>query len=63
MSSLARVMRGKKVYMGVKRSLRNGILQTLKCGSETWTWNGARQSKVNPMGITYLRTACGVTRC
>ncbi len=47
MGSLAVVMKGRTVSMDVKRGMRNSILlPTLTCGLESWTWNGAQQSKV-----------------
>ncbi len=49
--------------MDVKRGLRNSILlPTLTYGSENWTWNGAQQSRVRAVEMTYLRGACGVSR-
>ncbi len=40
--SIAGVMKGRNVFMDVKRGLRNSILlPTLTYGSENWTWNGA----------------------
>ncbi len=61
--SLARVIKGRKVSMEVKRGLRNSIpLPTLTYGSDTRTWNRAQQSRVCAVGMSYLRGACGVTR-
>ncbi len=61
--SLAGVMKGRNVSMDVKRSLRNSILlPTLTYGSENWTWNGAQQSRVSAVKMSYLRGACGVSR-
>ncbi len=49
--------------MDVKRGLRNSILlPTLTYGSENWTWNGAQQSRVRAVEMSYLRGACGVSR-
>ncbi len=60
---LAGVMKGGNVSMDVKRGLRNGILlPTLTYGSENWTWNGAQQSRVRAVEMSYLRGACGVNR-
>ena len=43
--SLARVMRGRNVFMKVKRGLRNSIiLPTLTYESKTWTWTRTQQS-------------------
>ncbi len=62
--SLARVMKRRSVSMELKRGLRNGILlPTLICGSEMWMWNTAQQSRVNAVEMSYMRGACGVTRC
>ncbi len=58
--SLAVVMKGWNVSMDVKRSPRNLILlPTLTYGSENWTWNGAQQSIVRAVEMSYLRGACG----
>ncbi len=63
MGSLAGVMKGRNVSMEVKRGLINSILlPTLTYGSENWTWNGAQQSKVRDVEMSYLRGACGVSR-
>ena len=56
--SLARAMKGRSVSMNVKRSLRNSVLlPTMTCGSETWTWNRAQQSRVRAVEMRYLRGA------
>ncbi len=56
-------MKGRNVSMDVKRGLRNSILlPTLTYGSENWTWNGAQQSRVRAVEMSYLRGACGVSR-
>ncbi len=48
--------------LDVKRGLRNSILvPTLLYGLENWTWNGAQQSRVHPVEMSYLRGACGVS--
>ncbi len=61
--SLAGVMKGRNVSMDVKRGLRKSILlPTLTYGSENWTWNGAQQSRVRAVVMSYLRGACGVSR-
>ncbi len=61
--SLAGVMKGRNVSMDVKRGLRNStLLPTLTYGSENWTWNGAQQSRVRAVEMSYLRGACGVRR-
>ncbi len=49
--------------MDVKRGLRNSILlPTLTYRSENWTWDGAQQSRVRAVEMSYLRGACGVNR-
>ncbi len=61
--SLAGVMKGINVSMGVKRGLRNSILlPTLTYESENLTWSRAQQSKVHAVEMSYLRGACGVNR-
>ncbi len=61
--SLGRVMKGRNVSMEAKRGLRNSVLlPTLTCGSGTWAWNRAQQSRVRAVEMSYLRGACGVTR-
>ncbi len=61
--SLAGIMKGRNVSMDVKRGLKNSILlPILTYGSENWTWNGAQQSSVRAVEMSYLRGACGVSR-
>ncbi len=61
--SLAGVMKGRNVSMGVNRGMRNSIiLPTLAYGSENWTWSRAQQSRVCAVEMSYLRGACGVNR-
>ncbi len=56
-------MKRRNVSMDVKRGLRNSIiLPTLTYGSENWTWNGAHQSRVWAVEMSYQRGACGVSR-
>ncbi len=60
---LTGVMKGRNVSMDVKRDLRKSILlPTLTYGSENWTWNGAQQSRMHAVEMSYLRGACGVSR-
>ncbi len=62
-ASLAGVMNGRNVSMDIKRGLRNSIfLSTLTYRSENWAWNGAQQSSVRAVEMSYLRGACGVSR-
>ncbi len=61
--SLIGVMKGRNVSMDMKRALRNSILlPSLTYGSENWTWNGAQQSRVRAVEMSYLRGAGGVNR-
>ncbi len=61
--SLAGVMKRRNVSKDVKRVLRNStLLPTLTYGMENWTWNGAQQSRVRTVEMSYLRGACGVSR-
>ncbi len=49
--------------MEVKRDLRNSIIvPTLTYASETWALNKSRRSRVQAVEMSYLRTACGVSR-
>ena len=51
------------MFLWTWRGLRNSILlPTLTYGSENWTWNGAQQSRVRAVEMSYLRGACGVSR-
>ncbi len=60
---LGRIMNGRSVSMEVKRDLRNTVIaQTLTYASETWTWNESQRSRVQALEISYLRSACGVSR-
>ncbi len=62
MGSLAGVMKGRNVSIEVKRGLRNSILlPTLTYGFKNWTWNGAQQSRVRAVEMSYLRGACEVS--
>ncbi len=48
--------KGRNVSKDVKRGLRNSILlPTLTYGSENWTWNGAQQSRVRAVEMSYFR--------
>ncbi len=59
MGSLAGVMEGRNVSMDVKRALRNSILlPTLTYGLENWTWNGAQQSRVRAVEMSYTLEEC-----
>ncbi len=61
--SLGRIMNGRSVSMEVKRDLRNTVIvPTLTYASETWAWNESQRSRVQAAEISYLRSACGVSR-
>ncbi len=47
--------------MEVKRDLRNTV-PTLTYVSETWAWNERQRSRVQAVEMSYLRSACGVSR-
>ncbi len=54
---------GEECVYRCEEGLRNSILlPTLTYGSENWTWNGAQQSRVRAVEMSYLRGACGVSR-
>ncbi len=61
--SLTGVIKGRNVSMDVMRGLRNSILlPTPAYGLENGTWNGAQQSRVRAVEMSYLRGACGMSR-
>ncbi len=61
--SLGRIMQGRSVSMEVKRDLRNTVIvPTLAYASQTWTWNESQRSRVQAVEMSYLRTACGMSR-
>ncbi len=61
--SLGRIMKGRSVNMEVKRDLRNTVIvPTLTYVSETWAWNESQRSRVQAVEMSYLRSACGVSR-
>ncbi len=56
-------MNGRSVSMKVKRDLRNKIIRpTLTYASETWAWKERQRSRVQAVEMSYLRSACGVSR-
>ncbi len=60
---MGHTMNGRSVSMEVKRDLRNTVIvPTLTYASETWSWNKSQGSRVQAVGISYLRSACGVSR-
>ncbi len=61
--SLGRIMNSRSVSMEVKRDLRNTVIvPTLRYATETWAWNESQRSGVQAVGMSYLRSACGVGR-
>ncbi len=61
--SLGHTLNGRSVSMEVKRDLRNTVIvPTLTYASETWTWNESQRSRVQAVEMSYLRSACGVSR-
>ncbi len=60
---LGRIMKGRSVSMEVKRDLRNTVIvPTFTYASKTWVWNESQRSKVQAVEMSYLRSACGVSR-
>ncbi len=60
---MGRIMKGRSVSMEVKRDLRNTVIvPTLTYASETWAWNESQRSKVEAVEMSYLRSACGMSR-
>ncbi len=56
-------MIGRSVSMEVKRDLRNTIIVlTLTYATVMWTWNKSQRSGVQEVEMSYLRSACGVSR-
>ncbi len=61
--SLGCIMNGRSVSMEVKRDLRNTVIvPTLTYASKTWAWNESQWSRVHAVEISYLRSACAVSR-
>ncbi len=60
---MGRIMKGRSVSMEVKRDSRNiVIVPTLTYATETWAWNESQRSRVPAVEMSYLRSACGVSR-
>ncbi len=56
-------MNGRSVSMEVKRDLRKTVIvPTLTNASKTLAWNESQRSRVQAVEISYLRSACGVSR-
>ncbi len=61
--SLGRIMNGRSVSMEVKRDLRNSVIvPSLTNASETWAWNESQRSRVQAVDMSYLKSACGVSK-
>ncbi len=61
--SLRHIMSGRSVSMEVKRDFSNTVIvPTLTYASETWAWNESQRSRVQAVEMSYLRSACGVSR-
>ncbi len=57
------IIKGRSVSMEVKRDLRNTVIvPTLTYAKETWAWNESQRSRVQAVEMSYLRSACGVSR-
>ncbi len=61
--SLGSIMNGRSASMEVKRDLRNTVtVPTLTYTSKAWAWNESQRSRVQAVEMSYLRSACGVSR-
>ncbi len=61
--SLGHIMNSRSVSMEVERDLRNTVIvPTLTYASETWDWNESQRSRVQAVEMSYLRSACGISR-
>ncbi len=61
--SIGRIMKSRSLSMEVKRNLRNTVIvPTLIYASKTWAWNESQRSRVQAVEMSYLRSACGVSR-
>ncbi len=61
--SLGRIMNGRSVSMEVKRDLRNTVkVPILTYASKTGAWNESQRSRGQAVEMSYLRSACGVSR-
>ncbi len=56
-------MNGRSVTVEVNRDLRNTVIvPTLMYVSKTWAWNESQRSRVQAVEMSYLRSACGVSK-
>ncbi len=61
--SIGRIMNGRKVSMEVKWHLKNTVIvPTLTYASKTRAWTESQRSRVQAVEMSYLRSACGVSR-
>ncbi len=61
--SLDCIMNGRSMSTEVKRDLRNlVIVATLTDACKIQAWNASQRSRVQAVEISYLRSACGVSR-
>ncbi len=61
--SQGHIINGRSVSLEVKRDLRNTVIvPTLTYASKTWVWNESQRSRVQTVEMSYLRSACGVSR-
>ncbi len=61
--SLRRIMNDRSESMEVMRDLRNAVIvPTLTYTSKTWAWNESQRFRVQAVQMSYLRSACGVSR-
>ncbi len=61
--SLGHIMDGRSVSMEVKMDLRNTVIvPTLTYASETWAWNESQRSGVQAVEMSYVRSACCMSR-
>ncbi len=57
------IVNGRSVRMEVQRDLRNTIIvPTLTYASETRAWNGCWRCRVQAVEMSYMRSACDVSR-
>ncbi len=57
------MMKGRTVNMEIKKALHDSItVPTLMYVSETWTCDEAQRIRIQAVGMSYLRGACGLNR-
>ncbi len=61
--ALGHIMSSRSVSMEVKRDLRNTVIvPTFTYASKTWAWNESQRSRLQAVEMSYLRSACGMSR-